>query len=135
MEIRGGLSAIINNLHLLLQILVDGRPLPKSKRKYYFVLNKPKGYLCSTKAFKEQQNPKLVLDLFKVWLEKDWKSSHQHSNAQPPRLFTVGRLDVQSTGLIFITNDGEFVSANSLGYSWEGVLHLPHAGLSYTSLR
>ena len=27
-----------------------------------------------------------------------------------PRLFTVGRLDVQSVGLIFITNDGEWAS-------------------------
>ncbi len=35
-----------------------------------------------------------------------WKARHQHSNAVPPRLFTVGRLDVASTGLIFVTNDG-----------------------------
>lgn len=36
-----------------------------------------------------------------------WKARHQHPNAVPPRLFTVGRLDVASTGLIFVTNDGE----------------------------
>lgn len=40
------------------------------------------------------------------WMDS-WKARNQHPNAVPPRLFTVGRLDVASTGLIFVTNDGE----------------------------
>ena len=86
---------------------MNNKPLPRSTKKYYFALNKPKGYLCSSKAFKEQEKAKLVIDLFKVWMDDEWKTRHPHPNAQPPRLFTVGRLDVQTTGLIFVTNDGE----------------------------
>ena len=40
------------------------------------------------------------------WIDKEWKRDHLSSKAIPPRLFTVGRLDSQTTGLIFVTNDG-----------------------------
>ena len=39
--------------------------------------------------------------------QASWKERHQHPSAVAPRLFTVGRLDVASTGLIFVTNDGK----------------------------
>ena len=38
--------------------------------------------------------------------QASWKARHQHPSAVAPRLFTVGRLDVASTGLMFVTNDG-----------------------------
>jgi hypothetical protein len=40
------------------------------------------------------------------WREGVWRRKHPDPRAVPPRLFTVGRLDVASTGLIFVTNDG-----------------------------
>src|SRR5215469_5453991 len=70
-------------------VLVDGRPV-KAKRKIYLALNKPRGLVCSRKD--EFQRP-TIYDL----LPKEW--AHLHS---------VGRLDFNSEGLIFLTNDGEF---------------------------
>ena len=62
----------------------------QSKRKLYLALHKPQGYLCSRK---DELDRRTVHDL----LPKEW--SHLH---------TVGRLDADSEGLIFLTNDGEF---------------------------
>lgn len=41
------------------------------------------------------------------WIDREWKRDHLSGRAIPPRLFTVGRLDSHTTGLIFVTNDGE----------------------------
>ncbi|MBN1914298.1 MAG: rRNA pseudouridine synthase [Parachlamydiales bacterium] len=75
------------------QIIVDGNPLKKPEEKVVFILNKPVGYLCSNRRF---NNQKLVIDL----LEQE-----------PYRLFTVGRLDKESSGLLIVTNDGHFSQA------------------------
>ncbi len=74
------------------EIRLDNEILPKEEKKVYFVLNKPIGYICTTSRLKPNQ--KLILDLF-----KDYSY----------RLFTVGRLDKDTSGLIIITNDGEIV--------------------------
>lgn len=58
---------------------------------------------------------RLVVSLFDDWIER-WqqrqaaKARAGGSGGKPvaPRLFTVGRLDVQSVGLIFVTNDGDW---------------------------
>ena len=71
------------------RILVDGQPL-KPKRKLYLAINKPPGYVCS-KA--DDLKRRTLSDL----LPKEW--SHLHH---------VGRLDLESEGLIFVTNDGQF---------------------------
>jgi 23S rRNA pseudouridine2605 synthase len=71
-------------------IAIDGEPLKQEQEKVYFILNKPKGYICSSARI---QTKKLVVDLF----------SHL-----PYRLFTVGRLDRDTTGLLIVTNDGQF---------------------------
>ncbi|KAK9819972.1 hypothetical protein WJX72_004674 [[Myrmecia] bisecta] len=90
------------------EVTVDGkRLLTRAPRKYYFALNKPKGYICSNKASDDTvAQSRLVVDLFDDWIKRVWRREHMHPNAIPPRLFTVGRLDVQSTGLILVTNDG-----------------------------
>lgn len=72
-------------------------------KKFYFALHKPRGYLCSN----EKGGDKLVLDLFTDWVER-WKERNESRSTFPPRLFTVGRLDVGTSGLIFVTNDGDW---------------------------
>lgn len=71
-------------------ISVDGEPVKREQEKVYFMLNKPKGYICSSTRLGSK---KLVVDLF------------SHLNL---RLYTVGRLDRDTTGLLIVTNDGHF---------------------------
>ena len=72
------------------KILVDGKEL-EVKKFVYFLLNKPKGYVSST----EDPNDKIVLDLI--------PDEYRHRN-----LFPAGRLDKDTTGMMIITDDGEF---------------------------
>ena len=71
------------------RVAVDGQPV-KVRRKLYVALNKPRGLVCSRKDELERRT---IYEL----LPKEW--GHLHS---------VGRLDYNSEGLIFLTNDGEF---------------------------
>ena len=71
------------------QVSVDGKVV-RAKRKIYLALNKPRGLVCSRKD--ELARP-TIYEL----LPREW--GHLHS---------VGRLDYNSEGLIFLTNDGEF---------------------------
>ena len=74
------------------RISVDGESLCSEEKKLYFMLNKPVGYLCtSTRPGKKP----IVLDLFENIKE---------------RLFTVGRLDRETSGLLIVTNDGHFAN-------------------------
>ncbi len=72
------------------QIRVDESTVSGEEKKLYFMLNKPEGFLCSNVR---PGNQRIVLDLFPA-----------HSE----RLFTVGRLDRDTTGLLLVTNDGHF---------------------------
>jgi 23S rRNA pseudouridine2605 synthase len=71
------------------RVTVDGR-LVRAKRKLYVALHKPPGYVCTRT---DGQARDKIGDL----LPKEWTE-----------LFSVGRLDCQSEGLIFLTNDGDF---------------------------
>ena len=71
------------------KVALDGKPV-RARRKLYVALNKPPGLVCSRKD--EYERPTIY-----GLLPKEW--GHLHS---------VGRLDYQSEGLIFLTNDGEF---------------------------
>lgn len=73
-------------------ITVNGQPISMVEEKVYFILNKPVGYICTSLRSK---NSKLVLDLF-----SDVKE----------RLFTIGRLDKDTSGLLLLTNDGHFAN-------------------------
>ncbi|KAK1409626.1 hypothetical protein QVD17_36153 [Tagetes erecta] len=110
-------------------IYVNGNRLPKKlPPKVYLALNKPKGYICSA----AESQSKSALSLFNDYM----KSWDKRNPGQPkPRLFTVGRLDVATTGLIIVTNDGEFaqkISHPSSGLSKEyiatidGTVHKRH---------
>lgn len=72
------------------RVCVDGRRL-REEKKVYYLLNKPKGFLCS--QLRTEERTRLVLDLF---------------GPTPHRLFTVGRLDKATIGMLIVTNDGEF---------------------------
>ncbi len=72
------------------KILVDGSAVRGEEEKVHYMLNKPAGYICSSVR---PGNKPIILDLF--------------PNAEK-RLFTVGRLDKESQGLLLVTNDGHF---------------------------
>ena len=73
-------------------ILLDGRPLPKSEPLHYYMLNKPRGVLSTARDDRGRQ---AVVDL----LPRD-----------APRCVPVGRLDLDSEGLLILTNDGPMIS-------------------------
>ena len=72
------------------RIELDGQPL-KTRRKIYIAVNKPPGFLCTRK---DPLTRNTVFDL----LPPEWA-----------HLVSVGRLDRDSEGLLFLTNDGDFV--------------------------
>jgi 23S rRNA pseudouridine2605 synthase len=71
------------------QVLVDQRPV-RAKRKLYVALHKPRGCVCSRR---DEFGRRTVYEL----LPREWSN-----------LYSVGRLDYSTEGLIFLTNDGEF---------------------------
>jgi 23S rRNA pseudouridine2605 synthase len=83
-------------------VLVDGKPVRSESRRYYFALNKPPGYICSSS---DPQGRPLALDLLPSGIND--------------RLYNVGRLDFLSCGLIFFTNDGDFSAR--LGHPGSGL--------------
>jgi 23S rRNA pseudouridine2605 synthase len=71
------------------RVLVDGRAV-KVRRKLYLAINKPKGYICTRS---DPEKRRIITDL----LPLEWRN-----------LYPVGRLDHDTEGLIFLTNDGDF---------------------------
>ncbi len=72
------------------EIEVDGELIGRAPEKVYYILNKPRGVICS---HEQRYYPKRVVDMF---------------GPEASRLFTVGRLDKDTSGLILVTNDGHF---------------------------
>lgn len=70
------------------EIKLNGKVLTKAPGLVYLKLNKPKGYTCSNRTFKNEKN------IFELINEKT-------------KLFSIGRLDKDSHGLILLSNDGE----------------------------
>lgn len=71
-------------------VRVDGRRLPPVSPNAYLVLNKPAGVVSTMSD--PQGRPTLT----------------DYVGDRPERLFHVGRLDTDTTGLLLLTNDGEF---------------------------
>jgi 23S rRNA pseudouridine2605 synthase len=72
-------------------VTFDARPVRIHAGSVYVALNKPKRYLCSNH---DPQGRPLAVDLLRPQYRR--------------RLFSIGRLDYMSTGLILFTNDGDF---------------------------
>ncbi len=68
------------------RVEVDGRPVIDRNRRVYLALNKPEGVVTSC----EQADVPVVLDLIDI----------------DARVYPIGRLDKDSTGLVLLTNDG-----------------------------
>lgn len=75
-------------------VYVDDIPVEVHERTYYFALNKPRGYVCTNYDPNETAYARDLIDI-------------EDNNV----LFNVGRLDKDSQGLIFFTNDGEWANA------------------------
>ena len=70
-------------------VVVDGKPVSVVKTYEYYIMNKPKGYVCTVK---DDKGRKTVMDLLPAGVK---------------RVFPVGRLDYDSEGLLILTNDGD----------------------------
>ena len=75
------------------QVEVQGQRILRSikQKNIYLAFNKPVGIVCTTDRRVEPDN---IIDFIKY----------------PTRIFPIGRLDKQSEGLIFLTNDGDIVN-------------------------
>ena len=112
------------------RIEIDGKPLPASGEKVYLLLHKPRGYVTTLSD------------------EKGRKNAAQLVSDCGVRVYPVGRLDMDSEGLLLFTNDGEFANllmhpkhqvdktykVSVTGYTWEGLekLKLPVVLDGYT---
>lgn len=76
------------------KIRVDDKPLTFSAEKIYLMLNKPRGYVSTVH---DERGRKTVLDL----LGENFSE----------RVYPVGRLDLNSEGLLLLTNDGDLTNA------------------------
>ena len=72
------------------RVMLDGRPIGKQPERVYLAFHKPAGVTCTT----DPRDPDNIVDFI----------------GYPERIFPVGRLDKASTGLIFLTNDGDVVN-------------------------
>lgn len=72
------------------RVEVDGKLIKKEKKLIYIMLNKPSGYVSTVS---DPEGRKTVLDLI---------------DGVNERIYPVGRLDYDTTGLIILTNDGDF---------------------------
>jgi len=68
------------------RVEVDGKPIELKQDPVYIALNKPKGFVTSC----SHPGEKIVMDLVEI----------------PERIYPIGRLDKDSTGLLLLTNDG-----------------------------
>lgn len=74
------------------RITVDGKDLPRQEQKCYLMLNKPRGYVTTLHDEKGRKNVTELVDGLGC------------------RIYPVGRLDMYSEGLLFLTNDGDFAN-------------------------
>jgi 23S rRNA pseudouridine2605 synthase len=72
------------------QVTFKGAPVTLPKHPMYILLNKPNGYITTTR---DEKDRKTVMDFF--------------AGSNLPRLYPVGRLDRKTTGLLLFTNDGD----------------------------
>ncbi|MDL1913408.1 MAG: rRNA pseudouridine synthase [Bergeyella sp.] len=89
------------------KVVFDGQSITPEKN-VYVLLNKPKGYISTTR---DEKARKTVMDLI--------------TSASPYRLYPVGRLDRSTTGVILLTNDGHLTKKlTHPSYSIKKIYHV-----------
>ena len=87
------------------KIEINGMLIEEQKeKKVYFMLNKPQGYISAVKDARE----KTVVELIDT----------------PERIYPVGRLDLNTEGLLILTNDGDFNLEESKGSTGFGAKYI-----------
>ncbi len=76
------------------RVKVKGKEIPPAPEKVYLLLNKPRGIVTSTK---DNEGRKTVIELLPYRVRK-------------LGVYPVGRLDIQTEGLVLLTNDGDFAN-------------------------
>ncbi|MCR9290439.1 23S rRNA pseudouridine(2604) synthase RluF [Saprospiraceae bacterium] len=89
-KINGEIAQKGNRVFEKDKVLLDGKPLMNKPKLVYLALHKPPGITCTT-DLKDKTN---IIDFVN----------------HPKRIFPIGRLDKPSSGLIFLTNDGDIVN-------------------------
>jgi 23S rRNA pseudouridine2605 synthase len=89
-------------------VTVNGEPITRMKHLTYIILNKPKDVITSSN---DEMGRTTVFDIVRL----------------RTRLFTIGRLDRNTTGVLLLTNDGEL--ANRLMHPRYGISRIYKAGL------
>lgn len=74
------------------EILVEGKPIPSAEKKVYIILNKPRGYVTTLSDEKGRPDAASLVSACGV------------------RVYPIGRLDMDSEGLLLFTNDGNFAN-------------------------
>ncbi len=89
-KINGAIARKGNRVYEKDIVLIDDEPIGENPDLIYIALHKPVGITCTT-DLKDRDN---IIDFI----------------GHPQRIFPIGRLDKPSTGLIFLTNDGDIVN-------------------------
>lgn len=88
--INGVLAKLGSRVTCTDEVMLDGELLSEKDDRVYIALNKPPGIICTT----ERKIKNNIVDFI----------------SYPKRIFHIGRLDKDSEGLIFLTNDGDIVN-------------------------
>ncbi len=95
------------------KILLDNKQITHELKHLYYIMNKPRGYVC---AVSDKYYP-VIIELLP-------------EEARNLRVFPVGRLDKDSEGLLILTNDGNFAQSiihpsKKIPREYEVLLNLP----------
>lgn len=95
------------------EVAINNRKINIQKNLVYILLNKPKGYITTTD---DPEGRKTVMELI------------QDATTEEQRVYPVGRLDRNTSGLLLLTNDGEL--AQKLAHPKHNIKKIYHVGLN-----
>jgi 23S rRNA pseudouridine2605 synthase len=95
------------------EVAISNRKITIQKNLVYILLNKPKGYITTTD---DPEGRKTVMELI------------QDATSEEQRVYPVGRLDRNTSGLLLLTNDGEL--AQKLAHPKHNIKKIYHVGLN-----